>query len=93
MLFRSLDPAALRIDRDRFIAELTARGIGVSVHFIPLGHHPLYRRLLGATPEKFPVAERIYNASISLPLYPSMTGAQVDRVIEAVLAVARERRR
>src|SRR5262249_17875115 len=42
-----IDPSALTIDRDRFIAELTARGVGVSVHFIPLGHHPMYQRALG----------------------------------------------
>lgn len=88
-----LDPDALRIDRDRFIAELTERGIGVSVHFIPLAHHPLYQRLLGVRPEDFPVAEKVYRASLSLPLYPAMTAAQTDRVIEAVLEVAREHRR
>jgi dTDP-4-amino-4,6-dideoxygalactose transaminase len=88
-----VDPKALRIDRDRFISELTERGVGVSVHFIPLAHHPLYRRVLGVRPEDFPVAEAFYQASLSLPLYPSMTDAQVDRVIASVLEVAREHRR
>lgn len=85
-----IDPGVLRIDRDRFIAEMTERGIGVSVHFIPLGHHPLYQRLLGVSPGDHPVAERIYSCSFSLPLYPSMTSDQVGRVIEAVTGIARE---
>lgn len=85
-----LDPTALRIDRDRFIAEMTERGIGVSVHFIPLAHHPLYQRLLGVRPADHPVAEMIYTRSFSLPLYPSMTPEQVSRVIDAVTAIARE---
>jgi len=88
-----IDGKALKIDRDRFIDELTARGIGVSVHFIPLGHHPLYQRLLKVKPADFPVAEEVYRASLSLPLFPSMTGAQVGKVIETVLSVAKEHRR
>ncbi len=88
-----VDPDALKIGRDRFIAELTERGIGVSVHFIPLGHHPLYQRALGVKPSDFPVAERVYSVSLSLPLYASMTPPQVERVIEAVRGVAREHRR
>ena len=88
-----IDPAALTIDRDQFIQELTARDIGVSVHFIPLAHHPLYQRLLGIKPSDFPAAEAAYRASISLPLFPSMTPQQAQRVIDAVLAIASERRR
>ena len=88
-----VDPDALKIDRDRFIAELTERGIGVSVHFIPLGHHPLYQRLLGVKPSNHPVAEQIYSRSLSLPLYASMTDDQVARVIDAVTAIVREHRR
>ena len=41
-----LDTAVLTIDRDRFIEELTRLGVGASVHFIPLGHHPFYRKAL-----------------------------------------------
>jgi dTDP-4-amino-4,6-dideoxygalactose transaminase len=84
-----LHTEALTIDRDRFIEELTRLGVGVSVHFIPLGHHAFYRKALGISPDAFPVAEEIYRSSLSLPLYPSLARAQVDRVVEAVLSVAR----
>lgn len=85
-------PEALRIGRDRFIALLGERGIGTSVHFIPVHHHPFYRERFGFRPDDFPVTERIYATTISLPLYPSMTDADADRVAEAVRDIARAER-
>jgi dTDP-4-amino-4,6-dideoxygalactose transaminase len=81
-----LRPLASR--RARAIDELRAAGIGTSVHFIPLHLHPLYRRL-GYSPGQFPCAEAAYAGAISLPIWPGMTEAQVDRVIEAVVAATR----
>ena len=43
----------LAIDRNRFIDELKDRGIGTSVHFIPLHIHPYYREVFGYKPEDF----------------------------------------
>ena len=74
----------LRIDRDRFFDELASRGIGASVHFIPLYHLTYYRQRFGWRPESFPVSEAIFRSAISLPSYPRMTDADVDRVIAAV---------
>lgn len=83
----------LRIDRAAFIDELTRRGIGTSVHFIPIHHHPYYREGFGFHPDDYPVTEDAYARLISLPLYPTMTDADVDRVAEAVIAIARQHRR
>jgi perosamine synthetase len=74
---------ALASRRARAIEALTGAGIGVSVHFIPLHLHPLYRRM-GYEQGQFPRAEAAYAGAISLPIWPGMTPAQVDRVIEAV---------
>ncbi len=84
---------ALSIDRDRFIEELQARGIGVSVHFIPLHVMSYYRETYGHRPEDFPVALECYRACVSLPLYPSMTDEEVGRVVAAVSDVCRRFRR
>lgn len=46
----------LAIDRGEFIERLRHRGIGASVHFIPLHLHPFYRDTLGYRPEDFPNA-------------------------------------
>ncbi len=81
-------PEALTIDRDAFIEELRALGVGTSVHFIPASYHPVYQRELGVKVGDFPVAEAHYRRSITLPLYPRMTPAQVEAVIERVVAVA-----
>lgn len=75
------------LDRSAFIESLKARRIGASVHFVPLYRHPYYRSL-GYRPEQFPVAERIYSGTVSLPLYPGMTDADVEDVIAAVSDLA-----
>ncbi|HTN51028.1 MAG TPA: DegT/DnrJ/EryC1/StrS family aminotransferase [Anaeromyxobacter sp.] len=70
--------------RDRVIQRLKERGIGTSVHFIPLHLHPYYRETYGYRPEQLPVALDLYQRSLSLPIYSRMTDGDVDRVIEGV---------
>jgi perosamine synthetase len=67
--------------------QLRAAGIGANVHYLPLNLHPLYRQRLGTQPGACPVAEAAYERILSLPMFPAMTDADVDRVI-AVLARA-----
>jgi dTDP-4-amino-4,6-dideoxygalactose transaminase len=79
----------LKIDRATFIEELARRGIATSVHFIPIHYHPYYREGFGFRAGDYPVAEGSYERMISLPLYPTMTEEDIDRVAEAVIEVAR----
>jgi len=79
-----LNLEALRIDRARFIEELKARGIGTSVHFIPLHRHPFYRNCFGCTASDFPNAEWVYERVISLPIFPSMKQEEVCYVADVV---------
>jgi dTDP-4-amino-4,6-dideoxygalactose transaminase len=88
-----IKPEALRIDRDRFIEELTHRNIGTSVHFIPIHLHPYYRDKYGFTPDAYPVAYTNYRRMISLPLNVRLSDADVTDVIEAVRDVTRTFRR
>ncbi len=74
----------LSINRDEFIVELRERGIGTSVHFIPIHLHPYYRQALDLGPGDFPIAEKIYESLISLPIYPKMQDSDVERVASAV---------
>lgn len=78
-----LGPGA-RIDRDRFIEGLTARGVGTSVHFIPAHLHPYYARHLDHRRGDFPKAEAAFDCATSLPLYPAMTDEDVEYVISSV---------
>lgn len=83
----------LTIDRARFMEELKLRGIGASVHFIPLHIHPYYRDQFGFTPSAFPIAFEEYMREISLPIYSRMRDQDVDRVIEAVRGLVLKFRR
>lgn len=72
------------ISRDEFIQQMSARGIGCSVHFIPLHLHPYWRNAYDLQPHDFPMAWRAYERAVSLPLYTKMTDDDQTRVIEAV---------
>lgn len=83
----------LTIDRDGFMDALRARGIGASVHFIPVHMHTYYRDRYGYAPEDLPVAFAQYQRLVSLPLHPGMDDADVDAVLETVLDIVRTSRR
>lgn len=83
----------LRIGRDRVIEEMKLRGIGTSVHFIPLHMHPLYQNHFGYREGLFPNAEEHFARSLSLPIYPGMTSENTGRVIQALRDIAMEFRR
>lgn len=89
----TVNSSVLLIDRNGVIEELKRRGIGTSVHFIPLHMHSLYRNRLGYAGGQFPNAERLFAGAISLPIYPGMETEDTDRVIEALREIAREYRR
>jgi perosamine synthetase len=74
----------LAIDRASFIAELKTRGIGTSVHWMPLHMHPYYRATYDYAPEDFPIAVREYARIISLPIFPDMTEEQIETVSDAI---------
>jgi dTDP-4-amino-4,6-dideoxygalactose transaminase len=79
-----LRPDRLRIDRNSFFEELRARGIGASVHFIPVYHLSYYRERFGWRAEEFPVTEAIFRSCLSLPCFPRMAAVDMERVIAAV---------
>lgn len=77
-------PDSLTIGRDEFIATLKQKGIGTSVHFIPLHLHPYYQRKFGYKPGDLPRAEAEYDRYLSLPLFPTMSDEEIEYVIEGV---------
>lgn len=62
---------------------LQRQQIGVNLHYIPVHLQPYYTRL-GFQAGDFPEAERYYAEAITLPLYPTMTDAQQDSVVDAL---------
>ena len=78
----------LDCDRDVFAKELQERGLGISMHFIPIFHFSYWKELYpDFKAENFPNAEEKYLETISLPLWPDMTEEMTDYVIECVKAV------
>jgi len=83
----------LDITRDEFIEQLNKRGIGTSVHFIPIPLHPAYAAIAARPENDCPRALALYPRLVSLPLYPSMSLSQVDYVAESVKQIAYEARK
>jgi dTDP-4-amino-4,6-dideoxygalactose transaminase len=79
----------MRIDRGEFIQAMHQRGIGVGVHYPAMHLFSLYRKL-GYNPGDFPQAEHIGSTTVTLPLFPAMADADVDRVCTAVAEVIRD---
>ena len=76
--------APARIDRDTLIQALSDRGIGTSVHYVPLHRHPYWRDRYQLTPAQFPHADAAYQTMVSLPLFTAMSDADQERVIAAL---------
>ncbi len=77
----------LTIDRDEFIRELRDKGIGTSVHFIPIPLHTYFESHSGLAKANCPKALALYPRIVSLPLYPAMTEGQVEFVAASVKEV------
>ena len=73
-----------KIGRDEFIRRMYERGIGCSVHYIPLHLHRYWRETYGLKAEDFPHSTEISARIVSLPIYSKMTGDDQDRVISSV---------
>jgi dTDP-4-amino-4,6-dideoxygalactose transaminase len=73
------------LDRDHFISLLSERGVDCSVHFIPLHHQPYFQRMLASeSHQAFPNADAVFPTIVSLPFYPGLTEAMLDRVCEEI---------
>lgn len=66
---------------------LREEGIGTSVHFKPLHLFPYYQERLGVRAGQFPNAERCFQETLSLPIYPDLGDPDVDRVADRVRAL------
>jgi dTDP-4-amino-4,6-dideoxygalactose transaminase len=72
-------------NRDQFQKQLGAAGIGTGIHYpIPLHLQNAYKDL-GYRQGDFPVSEKAASQILSLPMFPGLTDAQQDRVVQQVL--------
>jgi dTDP-4-amino-4,6-dideoxygalactose transaminase len=83
----------LTIDRDGFMAELQAAGIGVGLHFTAAHRLSYYRKRLGDATADLPTATDVSGRILSLPLYPSLGDDDHQYVIDVIRHIIRSRRR
>ena len=86
-----VDPEIVQDGRDGLIADLSANGLGSSVHFIPLHHHPAFAAEGAEFAHLLPETEKYFNTAVSLPLFPGMTDRDVQDVVDVVKASVKSR--
>jgi perosamine synthetase len=72
-------------NRDEIIQKLDESGIGTSVHFIPVHKHPYYKDTYNYQDEDYPIANKVFNESISLPIYPDLNANELDYIIKNII--------
>ena len=70
--------------RDAIIQQISLKGVGVNVHYIPMPMLTLFKNL-GYKIEDYPNTYKLYANEISLPIYNGLTKEQLTRVVEAVV--------
>jgi dTDP-4-amino-4,6-dideoxygalactose transaminase len=88
-----LRPELLKAGRNEFVELLRSRGVGTSVHCIPLNKMAYYQTRYGYRSGDFPIAEDVYSRCLSLPIFPTMSDADIAYVIDTVRSLVRESRR
>lgn len=78
--------SAVGKSRKDIFDKLSDLNIGVNVHYIPVYYHPYYQAL-GYTKGLCPIAEKLYEDIITIPLHPCMSDEDVDYVIKSIKEV------
>ena len=78
------------VDRDAAVVALRERGVD-SKPYLPAIHlYSFYRERFGHREGEFPVCEDVARRSLALPFFPGLTDGEIERVVDAVRAVATE---
>jgi dTDP-4-amino-4,6-dideoxygalactose transaminase len=76
--------------RDRFQSDLKAAGIGTGIHYpMPVHLQPAYINRVALGPSGCPETEAASREILSLPMYPELTGAEVETVCAALITLLR----
>ena len=87
-----LDFETLSVPRAKLMNRLGEAGIGTQVHYIPIHHHPYYVSNPPIASADLGESERYYQGALSLPLFPDMDEADVERVVQALKTVIESQR-
>ena len=87
-----IDFNQIGMERAQLMIELKRCGIQTQVHYIPVYTQPFYRKTFGTSWGDCPNAEEYYKKCVTIPLYPTMSDSDVERVIFEVTNIARSRK-
>ncbi|MFH2058494.1 MAG: UDP-4-amino-4,6-dideoxy-N-acetyl-beta-L-altrosamine transaminase [Pseudomonadota bacterium] len=86
-----IDFTQIGVERNEFMDCLNKKGIQTQVHYIPVHTQPYYQLEYGTEWGDCPVAENYYQECLSIPLFPSMIDAEVDRVIQNIRTISQSK--
>ena len=73
----------IKLSHKAVFEKLRSRGIGVNLHYIPVHLQPYYQKK-GFKDVSYPIAEKYYEEAISLPLHPSLSAVEVEKVVSVL---------
>ena len=80
-----IDFDKLSLTKSEYFEKMKQVGINLQVHYIPVHLQPYYKRNYGFTSGYCLISESFYEWAVSIPLYPSLTDTEVDRVVTNIL--------
>lgn len=72
------------LGRNAFIEKMAEAGIGTSVHYKPLHRMTYYRKRYNLNPDDFPNTERIWQGTVSLPIYADLSDSEMEYVGDTI---------
>lgn len=85
-----INEQAANMNRDEFMLKMKEKNIGTGLHYRAVHLYPYYREQFGFKLGDFPNAENAGDRIVSLPLFPSMTEAEHDRVLDVMYSIFRQ---
>ncbi len=74
----------IKYSKKKLFTYFQKNGVRLQVHYPPIHTHPYYIKKFGFKKGDFPNSEQFYNQEVSLPLYPSLTKSQMEKVVRLV---------
>ncbi|MBT5404151.1 MAG: UDP-4-amino-4,6-dideoxy-N-acetyl-beta-L-altrosamine transaminase, partial [Crocinitomicaceae bacterium] len=74
----------LALTKVQLFEKMRKEDINLQVHYIPIHLQPFYKKNYGFKEGNFPISENLYKCEVSLPLYPTLTDSEQEKVISLV---------
>ncbi len=73
-----------KISKKDFFNFMFDEGFRLQVHYIPIYHHPFYKRKFGYNSKDFKASEKFYSEEVSLPIFPELAPKDLNKVIDLI---------